>query len=235
MSSAHSADDTEIYRRIKTGDIAARNYMVEKHSGLIKSVVSYYAIRNRHIDIDDLLQEGQIGLIAALRRYDVDSGYRFSTYATYWIRQVVQRYVVANHSMGTSARRKETEAYLGERMSPEEARLYEERCVSYIGLSGTSDAAWDVLERSSSTDHDEVHNSAIESIEWQIIRKLLFHESISSRQRTIISMRYGIMGNNHHTILEISEMLGIPRHTVAKEERVAMETLRKLAEDSCIQ
>lgn len=225
---AHNHYDAEQYRRILAGDVEARNRMAERHMGLVQKIATYYAKRNPMLDMDDLIQEGRIGIIIALEKFDVDAGYRFSTYATYWIKHCVQRYVVANHSRAASTRKKDAEAYLSERMSPEDIALYEARCISYVSLHGGSEKRWDHLEEFLKTDEPSVEDVVETSSEWEAIQDCLFHPSINSTERLVICMKYGVLGYDTTKITKISSELGITKQAVAAAEASCFEKIEKM-------
>ncbi len=84
-------EETDLARRAKAGDTRARQRLIEKNLRLVVSVAKKY--RNQGLPFEDLIQEGNLGLIKAVGKYDPEKGFRFSTYATWWIRQAVQRAV----------------------------------------------------------------------------------------------------------------------------------------------
>lgn len=228
MTSAHSAEDTEQYRLIRAGDIDARNRMAERHLGLVQKVVTYYAKRNPLLDIDDMLQEGRFGIIIALEKFDPDSGYRFSTYAMWWIKHFVQRYVVSNHSRAASTSKKDTEAFIAGRMEERDAALYEQRCMSHVVVSSEIDGK-SIGDTYPSNDRpvDECTESLIQ---WQEVREALFHPSITTKQRTVICMRYGILGYNAHRIGEIADKMGVTKQAISSAEHKGLANLYKLME-----
>ena len=230
VASKHTPDDTEAYRRIREGDIAERNAMVERHMGLAVRTAEYYAQRNPLMDIDDLIQEGRIGIIVALGKFDVDKGFRFSTYATWWIKHFVQRYVVSNHSHAASTSKKDTEAYLGESMPESDARLYELRCLSHHSLEKTIDGKGyaEILP----SDDTPIEEQAELMSRWNSVLKALRHKSISDQQRAVMKLRYGIGGGKPHTHAEISEVLGISRQGVSLAERRCLKKLRAILEET---
>ena len=82
-------DEYELSRRSKLGDLSARNELIEHNLRLVVSIAKNYM--NCGVDFGDLIQYGNEGLITAVNKFDVDMGYRFTTYATYWIKQAITR------------------------------------------------------------------------------------------------------------------------------------------------
>ncbi len=223
MTVKHSDDDANKYRRIALGDKDVRNAMVEHHLGLVQSLASYYAKRNPHLDMDDLIQEGRIGIVIALGKFDVDKGYRFSTYATYWVKHYIQRYVVGNHSGGATTSKKDTEAYIGRTMPDDERRVYERRCIKHTSLSSDGGQGTNYDELIEDKDVPPVEEMAFIKNEWNNIERLLFHDTISAHERMVVCMRFGVMGFRPHTLSEVSSELGIsaPRVSVMEQQTVA--------------
>lgn len=225
----HTPEEARLYRLAASGDTDARNRMVEAHLGLVQGVATYYAKRNPHLDMDDLIQEGRIGLVDALGKFNVDKGFRFSTYATYWIRHHIQRFVVANHSGGATASKKDTEAYLARRMPDDERRVYEHRCIEHMSMSSESPGGdgWDEIVGDEQAPVDE---TSLVRLEWQRIERLLFHETIDPQQRTVLCMRFGVMGFRPHTLPEVARELGIPPLRVTAIEQTTVMHISRLVE-----
>lgn len=202
--------------------------MAERHFGLVQKIATYYAKRNPLLDMDDMLQEGRIGIIVALGKFDVDSGYRFSTYATYWIKHYIQRYVVSNHSRAASTSKKDTEAYISERMSAEDAALYERRCISHHSLDYSTDGK--CVSETQACNEPTIEESAEATLRWHAVRDMLFHPSITANQRVVLCMRYGILGYTPHRLAEIADKLGVTRQAVSSAEQKGLAKLRKLME-----
>lgn len=225
IDAKHSQEDADSYRRIAAGDKAERNRMAERHLGLVHSVASSYKKKNHHLSMDDLMQEGFYGVVYALDRFDVDKGYRFSTYATYWIRHFIQRFVVSNHSRGLSSKRKDVEAYLGMRMDGDDRELYEQRCSNTISLSWSTDGGALLTEVVEDTSVGPVEDNTVDSLDIRNMIYTLFDHLDSREQRTVLSMRYGVMGHNPHTITQVAQRMGIRNKEVMKIEQCAIDAL----------
>lgn len=237
----HTPEDASLYRRIAAGDTKLRNMMAERHLGLVQSLATYYAKRNPHLDMEDLIQEGRIGVIVALGKFNVDKGFRFSTYAMYWIKHHIQKYVISNHSGGASAAKKDTEAYMSrdadgmpctEAMGTRDRALYESRCVMHASLS--SRAGEDVSYEEIVEDRDAVpvDEDAESRLEWQIVERTIQHETIDPVQRSVVCMRFGVMGYRQHTIPEVARKLGIPALRVTAIEQTTVMHISRLMEDT---
>jgi RNA polymerase nonessential primary-like sigma factor len=228
----HSDDDAALYRRIADGDIGLRNEMAERHFGLVQKLATYYAKRNPHLEMDDLIQEGRIGVLVALEKFNVDKGFRFSTYATYWIKHYIQRYMVGNHSGGATASKKDTEAYLARKMSDEDIRIYEARCIRHQSMSGETPNGTNYEETVPDLDSAPVEELPDARMEWHGVERVLFDETISERQRTVVCMRFGVLGYRPHTVPEVARELGVPPIRVTAIEQTTVMHISTLMEDT---
>lgn len=228
----HTPSEVARYRRIAAGDAVERNRMAEEHLGLVPAVATYYAKRNPHLAMDDLLQEGRYGVVYSLDRFDVDKGYRFATYATYWIRHFIQRFVVANHSCGLSSKRKDTEAYLGTRMDEADRSLYEQRCLETMSTSWESDSEASFDNACEGDDPDEVEENVMEQLDIERALSILSNGQVSPEQRRILSMRYGVLGERPQTVPQVARRTGLRAEVVMKVEQDTIGLLLELMEKS---
>lgn len=221
----YSTGDAALFRLARSGDKAAVERVVEENMGLVVKAARYYAQRNPLIDRDDLVQSGTIGLLRAIEKFDVDRGYKFSTYAMHWIKQVIQRHVVSCHSRGMSAGKKDTESYIHGSASPEMVRLYEMRCFSSISLNGgtRADGDHDLVEVIESEDI-----SVEEEVEQRIVATQLgkaINSVASDRDAWVVTEYFGLFGRTPRTMREIALELGITGQGV---KRIIDGTILKL-------
>lgn len=207
--------------------------MAELHFGLVPAVATYYATRNPHLDMEDMLQEGRFGVVWALERYNVDKGWRFSTYATYWIRHFIQRLVVANHSTGLSPKRKDTEAYLGLRMDEEERTLYDQRCIetSSMDESYGEDDSRSLDNVVTGDDPDDVELEVMDALDIDGALRVLCSEHVGEMERKIIAMRYGVLGQRAQTVPQVARRTGLRIEVVMKVEQDTIDLIHELLEE----
>lgn len=246
-----SADDLtdderdELERTIEVG-MAAREQLIKSNTRLVVSIAKKY--RERGLSFLDLIQEGNIGLIIAVRKFDYRMGNRFSTYATWWIRQSVSR-AVANQGrtiripshMHTRLSKmyksvQALEQHLGRPPTVEEIAQAQEVTPDEIrGLLNTSRRPIS-LEQSINFDSDsEIGDfiaddgpAPIEEVSdhmlSQDVERLL--EKLTPREARIIRLRYGLNDTEPRTLKEVGKLFGLSRERVRQLERAALNKLR---------
>ena len=242
-----AAEERELSRCAREGDKEARKRLIESNLRLVISIAKKY--RGRGVSFEDLIQEGNSGLIKAVERFDPDMGNRFSTYATWWIRQAVTRAVAdharnvrlpshvvdalfrlrrADNALSIELGRDPSEEELAERLGikPEEVRRLREvsRPIGSINARvGAEEGAemGDLLPDERAGDD----YARVEIGEWEGT----LHEAVESlpeREARILKMRHGLDGSKTRTLREVSEALGISQERARQVEIKALRTIR---------
>jgi RNA polymerase primary sigma factor len=241
-------EEIALAKRIEAGDETALHLMVRHNLRLVVSVAKRYV--GRGLTLLDLVQEGNIGLMRAARKYDWQTGFRFSTYATWWIRQAITRAIADQGRtirlpvhMGEAVSRlhrtvQTLSQNLGRRPTVEEiakeAELPEERVEMMLRMSQQT-LSLDVPISSDEdvTLGDVVSNKVeVENPENEVSAGLLREEiaealeSLAPRERLVVDLRFGITKPRQYTLAEVGQQLGISRERVRQIERTALKKLR---------
>src|SRR6266568_971639 len=233
--------------RVRQGDIEAQQRLVEANLRLVVSIAKRY--NNAGISLLDLVQEGNLGLIRAVQKFDPARGFRFSTYATWWIRQAISR-AVAEHTRTIhipvhvveliyKIKRISRHLYqeLGRDPAPEEiaqaARLTKERVVELQGMAETPislDAPLidDEQYHLADTLEDMPATAPAAVITRQVLRDQISCalEALNGRERQVIELRYGLHDGHCHTLEELSVHFRLTRERIRQIEVKALRTLR---------
>ena len=234
--------------RCAQGDEEAVRQMVSANLRLVVSVAREYA--GRGMPLLDLIQEGSIGLIVAARKFDYTLDYRFSTYATKWIRQGITRCLM-NHSgmirvpLHTAERMRRVSAaraallqQTGEEPTPAQIALAcdlpEDRVKKLLELTpqtcsldapaGEEDIALGAMlaDQEASEPQEELVRQELRQILGQLLSQL------TPRQRQVLELHFGMTGQTSYSLEAISKQLGISKERVRQIERQAMDKLQKL-------
>jgi RNA polymerase primary sigma factor len=249
-------EELDLGRRARAGDGRARARLIEKTLRLVVSVARRY--RGMGLPFEDLIQEGNIGLIKAVEKFDPELGNRFSTYATWWIRQAIGRAIadkgrtirLPTHARGkvrTAARtRNELSATLGREPADEEvaerlgwtvreARALSGLLVDVLSLDrpvGAEDGSAELNEFVEDEQASGMPEAVIRDME-----KIRLKESIAempARERQVLVRRYGLDDRDPATLAELSNELGVTRERVRQLQRNAEQCLRgRLASERC--
>ena len=241
-------EEVKLSRQAEAGDQEARRRLIEKNLRLVVSVAKKY--RGMGLPFEDLIQEGNIGLIKAVERFDPEMGHRFSTYATWWIRQAISRAISDKGRVvrlpvhaGEKARkvarvRNALSAELGREPTAEEIAeslgwsVQEVNAV--IGFlpdatsldrpAGSEDGAPKLGELVEDERASEVPDAVIREMENARLREAI--EGMADRERRVLVRRYGLDDREPATLTELGAELGLTRERVRQLQRNAERQLR---------
>jgi len=241
-----AADEVELSKRIERGDMEAKRKMIESNLRLVVSIAKNY--RNQGLPFLDLIQEGMFGLIRAVEKFEWQRGLKFSTYATWWIRQAVARAIadkartirVPVHVVERMQKMHRAERYLWTQLAreptleeiAEEAGLPLHQAMEVRAAARASTS----LDQPIGEEEDAVFGDLVageaplpeEETEKRLQKEALERalSSLPERDRRVLELRYGLRGEEPHTLEHIGKRLGITRERV---RQIEVESLARLA------
>jgi RNA polymerase primary sigma factor len=245
VSLLSAKDEVRLAKLIEKGDQDAKNALIEANLRLVVSVAKRYM--GRGLNLLDLIQEGNLGLIRAVEKFDYRKGFKFTTYATWWIRQAVSRAIadqartirIPVHMVDAINRvtrmqrqlvqdfgRQPTAAQIGEELDLPAAKVEEllelaRETVSLEAPMGDTEASLaDFIEDEHTRQPDQL---TARKIMKEDLRKTL--DGLPERERKIIELRYGLNGNDPMTLEQVGQNFGVTRERIRQME---IRTLRRL-------
>lgn len=247
-----AAEERELAKRIAAGDDEARGILARSNLRLVVSIAKKYVNRSPDLTLLDLIQEGNLGLFKAVDKFDYTKGYKFSTYATWWIRQAITRALadqsrtirIPVHMVETIAKYKqkvrELSQHLGRDPLPEEIaaemgieidKIYTIQKINQDTVSLESPVGEDDDERS--TLGSFIADDTVASPDQEASRRILAEQmkeildELSPKERKILEMRNGLTDSGIcYTLEEVGREFGVTRERIRQIEAKALERIR---------
>ncbi len=247
-----ASEERELAKRIAEGDNEAKNLLARANLRLVVSIAKKYASRSSDLSLLDLIQEGNLGLFKAVDKFDFTKGFKFSTYATWWIRQAITRALadqsrtirIPVHMVETIAKYKQIvrrlEQDLGRDPMPEEIsaemgvdveKVYQIEQINQETLSLeapiTSSDDDDASQRG-----DFVADTLIPSPDQETAHRILVEQlhqilnDLTPKEKKILSMRHGLEDGIYHTLEEVGQEFSVTRERIRQIEAKALEKIR---------
>jgi len=244
-------DERELAQRIQAGDPEAKNLLARANLRLVVSIAKKYVGRSPDLTLLDLIQEGNLGLFRAVDKFDWSKGYKFSTYATWWIRQAITRALadqsrtirIPVHMVETIAKYKQVVRRLtqdlGREPMAEEVSTEMGIDIERVRIIENIDQDTVSLEKPIGDDDDKstlgefIPDEKILSPDAESSRRILSDQvgeilgDLSPKERKILEMRHGLLDGVTHTLEEVGKEFGVTRERIRQIEAKAHEKIRQ--------
>ena len=247
----NAATEKELAKRIQQGDLEAKNLLARSNLRLVVSIAKKYANRTADLTLLDLIQEGNIGLFKAVEKFDYSKGFKFSTYATWWIRQSITRALadqsrtirIPVHMVETISKYKQVVRRLAQDLGrdpmPEEVATEMGIEVEKVHVIEQINQETRSLEQPIGDDEDKstfgefIPDDKILRPDQEASRRMLQDairavlDELSPKEKRILEMRYGLIDGVQHTLEEVGKEFGVTRERIRQIEAKVHEKLRQ--------